>query len=172
MELPQQLSGKASAWQCRRPGFNTWVGKIPWKRKCHPLQYSCLESSLDRGVWRATIHGVTDLEITEHVERALTGGYFPDLPWVPSLLFSCKDMPDSSATPWTIAHQAPLSMRLSRREYWSGLSFPSPPARPPMGSISGTHINHQVGCGSSKISTFPQKHGTLTEVNLASKFLK
>ena len=30
------------------------------------------------------------------------------------------------ATPWTIAHQAPPSMRFSRQEYWSGLSFPSP----------------------------------------------
>ena len=27
--------------------------------------------------------------------------------------------------PWTIAHQAPLSMELSRQEYWSGLPFPS-----------------------------------------------
>ena len=30
------------------------------------------------------------------------------------------------ATPWTIAHQAPPSMRFSRQEYWSGLPFPSP----------------------------------------------
>ena len=30
------------------------------------------------------------------------------------------------ATPWTIAHQAPLSMEFSRQEYWSGLPFPSP----------------------------------------------
>ena len=29
-------------------------------------------------------------------------------------------------TPWTIAHQAPLSMEFSRQEYWSGLPFPSP----------------------------------------------
>ena len=28
-------------------------------------------------------------------------------------------------TPWTAAHQAPLSMRFSRQEYWSGLPFPS-----------------------------------------------
>ena len=28
-------------------------------------------------------------------------------------------------TPWTVAHQAPLSMGLSRQEYWSGLPFPS-----------------------------------------------
>ena len=30
------------------------------------------------------------------------------------------------ATPWTVAHQAPPSMGFSRREYWSGLPFPSP----------------------------------------------
>ena len=29
------------------------------------------------------------------------------------------------ATPWTVAHQAPLSMWFSRQEYWSGLPFPS-----------------------------------------------
>ena len=30
------------------------------------------------------------------------------------------------ATPWTVAYQAPPSMGFSRREYWSGLPFPSP----------------------------------------------
>ena len=30
------------------------------------------------------------------------------------------------ATPWTAAHQAPLSMGFSRQEHWSGLPFPSP----------------------------------------------
>ena len=30
------------------------------------------------------------------------------------------------ATPWTVAHQASLSMGFSRQEYWSGLPFPSP----------------------------------------------
>ena len=30
------------------------------------------------------------------------------------------------ATPWTVAHQPPLSMRLSQQEYWSGLPFPPP----------------------------------------------
>ena len=29
-------------------------------------------------------------------------------------------------TPWTIVHQAPLSMGFSRQEYWSGLPFPDP----------------------------------------------
>ena len=30
------------------------------------------------------------------------------------------------AAPWTVAHQAPLSMEFSRQEYWSGLPFPTP----------------------------------------------
>ena len=43
--------------QCGRPGFNPWVGKITWRRE-YPLQYSCLENSMDRGAWWATVHGV------------------------------------------------------------------------------------------------------------------
>ena len=35
-------------------------------------------------------------------------------------------MSDSFATPWTVAHQAFLSMGFPRQEYWSGLPFPSP----------------------------------------------
>ena len=38
---------------------------------------------------------------------------------------SCSVMSDS-ATPWTIAHQAHLSIEFSRQEYWSVLPFPSP----------------------------------------------
>jgi len=34
-------------------------------------------------------------------------------------------MSNSFATPWTVAHQAPLSMGLLRQEHWSGLPFPS-----------------------------------------------
>ena len=37
--------------------------------------------------------------------------------------FSCVHL---CATPWTAAHQAPLSTEFSRQEYWSGLPFPSP----------------------------------------------
>ena len=40
-------------------------------------------------------------------------------------------------TPWTVAHQAPLSMEYSRQEYWSGLPFPSP------GDLPHPGIKHQ-----------------------------
>ena len=38
-----------------------------------------------------------------------------------------------SATPWTVAHQAPLSMEFSRQDYWSGLPFPTPVDHPSPG---------------------------------------
>ena len=34
-------------------------GRSPAKGNGNPLQYSCLENSVDRGAWRATVHGVT-----------------------------------------------------------------------------------------------------------------
>ena len=41
------------------------------------------------------------------------------------LLFSHQVISDF-ATPWTVAHQAPLFMGFHRQKYWRGLSFPSP----------------------------------------------
>ena len=45
-----------------------------------------------------------------------------------------------SATPWTVAYQAPPSMELSRQEYWSGLPFPSPRER----ALEGGKAKHGV----------------------------
>ena len=45
--------------------FYSWAGKIPWRRKWQSIQYSCLENSLDRGAWRATIHVFTESNMTE-----------------------------------------------------------------------------------------------------------
>ena len=42
------------------------------------------------------------------------------------------------ATPWTVSHQAPLSMGFSRQEYWSGLPFLSPRDLPNPGIKSVT----------------------------------
>ena len=61
---------------------------------------SCLENSMDRRAWWATVR--------VHVCVLIC--------FSPAQLF---------ATPWTAAHQAPLSMGFSRQEYWSRSSFPS-----------------------------------------------
>ena len=61
MGFPGSTSGKEPTCKCRRcksHRFDPWVGKIPWRRKCNPLQYSCLESPVDRRAWWATVHRV------------------------------------------------------------------------------------------------------------------
>ena len=41
-------------------------------------------------------------------------------------------------TPWTVAYQAPQSTEFSRKEYWSGLPFPSPGDLPNLGMEPGS----------------------------------
>ena len=65
------------------------------------------------------------------------------------------------ATPWTVACQAPLSMRFSRQEYWSGLPFPSPRDLPDPGI--------KPGSPALQADSFPTelqgKHNTLLTFN-------
>ena len=39
-------------------GLIPGLGKSPGEGNGNPLQYSCLENSMDRGAWQATVHGV------------------------------------------------------------------------------------------------------------------
>ena len=50
--------GKESACQRRRLRFDPWVERSPGGGHGYPLQDSCLESSMDRGAWWATVHGI------------------------------------------------------------------------------------------------------------------
>ena len=60
--LPRWLNGKESTCQSRRHRF--WVGRSPGGND-NPLQYSCLENSMDRGARQAIVHGVTESDRTE-----------------------------------------------------------------------------------------------------------
>ena len=57
--------------QCRRPGFDPWVGKIPGEGNDYPLQYAGLENPMDRGTWQATVHGVAELNMTEQLTLSI-----------------------------------------------------------------------------------------------------
>ena len=71
------LSGKESACQRSRSGDAASVpgsGRSPGVGNSNPLQFSCLEHSMDRGAWRATVHGVaksqTQLSMPERMISA------------------------------------------------------------------------------------------------------
>ena len=85
--FPGGTSGKESVCQCRsckRRGFDPWAGGFSGGRHCNPLQYSCLENAMGRGVRQATVHGVakswTQLKwlSTQHVGSMRAG-----IRWVP-----------------------------------------------------------------------------------------
>ena len=44
--------------RCKRCGFDLWSGRPPGGGHGNPLQYSCLESPMNRGAWRAIVHRV------------------------------------------------------------------------------------------------------------------
>ena len=56
--LPWWLSDKEFACQCMRRRFEPWVGKIPWRRAWQPTPVFLPGKPLNRGAWRATVHGV------------------------------------------------------------------------------------------------------------------
>ena len=53
------LDGKESARNAGDPGLILSLGRSPEEGNGNPLQYSCLESPMDRGGCRAAVHGVT-----------------------------------------------------------------------------------------------------------------
>ena len=55
--LPWWFSWQRIRLQCRRYIFDPQIGKIPGERNDNLLQYSCLGNPMDRGAWRAAVHG-------------------------------------------------------------------------------------------------------------------
>ena len=55
----KNLPGDCNAGDARDAGLITGSGRFPGVGNGNPCQYSCLGSSMDRGVWWATVHGVT-----------------------------------------------------------------------------------------------------------------
>ena len=56
----------ANAGDTRDAGLISGSGRSPGEGNGNPLQYSCLEDSMDRGAWQATVHGVVESDMTEH----------------------------------------------------------------------------------------------------------
>ena len=92
--------GKESAYNVGDLGLIPGLGRSPGRRSGNPLQYSCLENSMDRGAWRAIVHGVT-----KSWTRLCDGQFHFLKLFVPP---------------------APLPMGFPRQECWSELPCPPP----------------------------------------------
>ena len=57
--FPGGSDGKESVCNVRDLGSIPGLGRSPGGGHGNRLQYSCLENSMDRGAWWATVHGVT-----------------------------------------------------------------------------------------------------------------
>ena len=57
--FPDGSDGKEAAGNTGDVGLIPGSGRYPGEGNGYPLQYSCLENSMNRGIWQATVHGVT-----------------------------------------------------------------------------------------------------------------
>ena len=65
--------GKESAFNAGDAWDMSWIhgwGKFPGGGHGNPAQYSCLENSMDRGAWQATVHSWKESDTTEATEHA------------------------------------------------------------------------------------------------------
>ena len=71
--LPWWLRWLRICLQCRRPGFDPWVGKIPWRRAWQPtLAFLPGESHGQRSLAGYSLWGRKELDMTEHFPLSIT----------------------------------------------------------------------------------------------------
>ena len=61
----------ASAVDAGEAGSIPGSGRFPGGRNGNPLQYSCLENSMDREAWGPILHGVAESDMAEHRKLAV-----------------------------------------------------------------------------------------------------
>ena len=125
--FPGGLEVKASAWNAGDTGSIPGLGKCPGEGNGNPVHNSCLENPMDRGTWRAAVHGVTRVGHTyKHI-----------------YIYICMLSHLSSVR----LCQAPLSKGFSRQEYWSWLPCPPPGDLPDPGIKPTSLISRTLAGG-------------------------
>jgi len=121
--VPQLVKNPPAMWE-------TWVRSLGWE---DPLEKRMLPTPV---FWPGEFHGLYSPQTckeSDTSERLSLSLYTFSFHICYILLFSHSVMLDSFVTPWTVAHQNPLSMAFPREECWRGLPFPSPEDLPDSG---------------------------------------
>ena len=124
--LPGSSAGKESSCNAGDLGLIPGLGRSPAEGNSYPLQYSCLGNSMNRGAWKATVHGVTkSCDMTEslslsqdslplNVNKSRKNHFVSHLPFHPKLhvfptLLVARGLPSPQQPPTWLPPQQPFT---------------------------------------------------------------
>ena len=93
--VPGGSDCKESACSMRDPGSVPGLGRSPGGGNGYPLQCSCLENSVDRGAWQATVHEFAESDTTEvtlHTQLNGSAGTACFMTWQPQSLGASESL--------------------------------------------------------------------------------
>ena len=124
------------------------LGRSPRGRHGNPLQYSCLENSMDKGSWWTIVHGVSESDMTERLctltppgREGRTEGLLMNF-----LLF--LETPHPTATLWTVLHRHISDMCVCMygggRGFLPPINNSSPPAGYPTVQLNSDTVHSEI----------------------------
>ena len=172
--IPGGSEGKESACSAGYLGSVLELGRSPGEGNDNPLQYSCLENSMDRGAWWATVHGVAGSDTiewlslsscpihqfcnftlpTKYIQKMTPSHYFPgQATIISSSPFACQQ-PILNTAALSLLSSTPSSGFTSHQSrkpspFHSPIFSPAFPLSPSMflSSLSFKHAKHSLVLG-------------------------
>ena len=115
--LPWCLSSKASTCNAGVTGSIPGLRRFPGERNGNPLQYSCMGNPMDRGAWRAIVHGITKnrTQLSDWSCVQFTSSPYSKFVYLPKTVILIPGLP------WWLSGKEPTCQcRRHRFNPWSG----------------------------------------------------